>query len=112
MDPFSFIVAGGLGGLILALVLIGLYHPRSGADVLDWRPTRSPETEVELELDDVAQMIAAQNEMRRKRGLPDRTEEEVEDQVRRDKAEIDAYAQKFWDEQRSLGRRPEDLPGD
>ena len=109
MDPFSLIVAGGLGGLIIALVLLGLYHPRSGADVLDWKPTRSPELEVELELDDVAQMIAAQNEMRRKRGLPDRTEEDVEDQVRRDQAELDAYAEKFWDEQRALKREPEEL---
>ena len=37
--------------------------PGSGADLLDWKPTRDYETEFQLEEDDVAQMIAAQNEL-------------------------------------------------
>ena len=38
-----------------------------------WKPTRSPEREVELELGDVEQMLAAQNRHRRRRGAPERT---------------------------------------
>ena len=107
MDPFSLIVAGGLGGLIIALLLIGVYHPRSGADVLQWRPTRSPETEAQNELDDISQMIDAQNELRRKRGAPERTEEDVEAQVRADKAYIDDYARRFFEDEARL-EKPED----
>ena len=37
---------------------------RSALEILDWKPTRSPEVEAENEIDDVEQMIAAQNEIR------------------------------------------------
>ncbi len=84
MDPFALIIVGGLAALIVALLLLGRYHPRSGADVLDWRPTRSVETEVLLEFDDVDQMIEAQNERRRRRGEPEITEREVRERVATD----------------------------
>jgi len=51
---------------------------------VDWRPTRSPEVEVELELDDVDQMLEAQNARRRATGRPERTEEDVRIQVAED----------------------------
>lgn len=35
MDPFSLIVAGGLGLLVVVLLLIGFLYPGSGAEVLD-----------------------------------------------------------------------------
>jgi hypothetical protein len=73
-----------MAALIVALLLIGQFYPGSGAEVLDWKPTRSLETEAELEIDDIAQMLEAQNERRRRRGLPDRTIEEVEEQVAAD----------------------------
>jgi hypothetical protein len=84
VDPFTYIVIGGMAGLIVALLLIGRYYPGSGADVLDWKPTRSVEVEAELELTDLDQMLEAQNERRRKRGLPDRTLEELEGEVAAD----------------------------
>jgi hypothetical protein len=68
--------------LIVFVLLLGMYHPRSGADVLDWRPTRSPEVEAQNELDDIDQMLQAQNERRRRKGLPDRTEADVTSAVR------------------------------
>ena len=80
--------------LFLIFVAIGKYHPVSGADVLDWRPTRSPEVEAELELDDVEQMLEAQNERRRRDGREERSEEDVELQVRQDRDFIDAYAER------------------
>ncbi len=81
MDDFGLIVGAGLGVLVVALLLIGKYYPGSGAEVLDWKPSRSIETEIELEQADVDQMLAAQNERRRRRGLPDRTEDEVRTEV-------------------------------
>ena len=78
MDIFAVIMLGGTALIIIALMLIGAYHPRSGADVLRWRPTRSPETEAQNEIDDVDQMIEAANERRRARGKPERTLDDVE----------------------------------
>lgn len=87
MDSFGIVAAGGLGLIVVAVLLLGYYYPGSGADVLDWRPTRSIELEAELELDDVEQMLAAQNERRRRRGAPERSLEEIELQVAGDLAE-------------------------
>lgn len=83
-DVFVLIIVGGMAALIIALLAIGRFYPGSGADVLDWKPTRSVETEVELELDDVAQMLEAQNERRRRRGEQERTLQEIEGQVAAD----------------------------
>lgn len=104
MDPFSLIVAGALGLLVVVFLLIGFLYPGSGADVLDWKPTRSPELEAENEVDDVAQMIAAQNEMRRRRGAPERSEADVHADVARDKAEFDERAAAYAAERRGSGR--------
>jgi hypothetical protein len=78
VDPFAAIMLGGTAVLIIALMLLGAYHPRSGADVLRWKPTRSPEVEAQNEVDDVAQMIDAANERRRRLGKPEKTLEQVE----------------------------------
>ena len=75
---FGILVVVGLAVVIGALLLLGRYYPGTGADVLDWKPTRSVETEAELELDDIDQMLAAQNERRRRRGERERTLEEIE----------------------------------
>jgi hypothetical protein len=73
---------------------IGRWHPVSGTEVLDWKPTRSPEVEAELELEDVGQMLEAQNERRRASGRAERTEDDIHDQVREDRAFIDSYAER------------------
>ena len=95
MDPFTAIITGGLAVFVVALLLIGRYYPGSGADVLDWKPTRSPEVELQNELDDVAQMLEAQNEIRRRRGLPDRDEAEIEASVRRHREELAERARRY-----------------
>ena len=88
MDGFALVAVGGLLFLFLVFLAIGKWYPGSGADVLDWTPTRSVETEVELELDDIDQMLEAQNERRRRRGLPDRTEDDVRADVAATEREI------------------------
>jgi hypothetical protein len=77
VDPFSAIMLGIVGVMFVGLVLLGLYHPRSGAETLDWRPTRSAELEVQNEIDDLDQMLEAANARRRRRGAPELTEEGI-----------------------------------
>lgn len=77
MDPFAVIMVGVLGGLIVALLLLGLFHPRSGAEALDWRPTRSAELEIQNDIDDLDQMLEAANRRRRARGEPELTEDSI-----------------------------------
>lgn len=79
MDAFVPLTLGLI--VLLVLVMIGLaraFQSHGVDELLDWKPTRSYETEVELEQDDVRQMIEAQNEYRRKRGAPEITEEDAE----------------------------------
>ncbi len=84
MDEFAaFVVFGGL--VVVAIFLaIGKWYPGSGAEQVDWRLTRSPEVEAELELDDVDQMIEAQNTRRRASGRREITEDDVRAQVAAD----------------------------
>jgi hypothetical protein len=77
VDPFAVIMLAVVGGLVVALLLLGLFHPRTGADTLDWRPTRTAEQEVQNEIDDLDQMLEAANRRRRARGEPELTEESV-----------------------------------
>jgi hypothetical protein len=80
-------------GLTLALLVVGVlvmiglaraFQQHSVADLLDWKPTRSPEVEAQNEIDDVQQMIDAQNELRRKRGAAEITEADVQRQALED----------------------------
>ena len=75
-----------VGFIVLCLVLLARAYPGSGADLVDWTPTRSHEVEAQLEIDDVQQMIAAQNEYRRKRGASELTEDDAERMAREDEA--------------------------
>jgi hypothetical protein len=84
---FILLTLGLLG--LLFLILAGLARAtreHGVAELLDWKPTRSYETEAQLELDDVQQMLDAQNEMRRKRGAKEITEEDVRRQAKEDEA--------------------------
>ncbi|HYP48189.1 MAG TPA: hypothetical protein VEQ61_06085 [Thermoleophilaceae bacterium] len=75
---FMFVVRLGI------FLAIGKWYPGSGADQVDWKPTRSYEDEVRLELEDVDQMIEAQNKRRRASGRSELTEEGVRAEVERD----------------------------
>jgi hypothetical protein len=71
---------------LIMVALVRAFDRNSVAEIIDWKPTRSPEVEAQNEVDDVRQMIEAQNEYRRKRGAPEITEEDVERQAREDQA--------------------------
>ena len=82
MDTFTLVSTVLVGAQIVTVVLLGVFSKRSALDILDWKPTRSPRVEAENEVDDIEQMVAAQNELRRRRGKPERTLEEIEDEWR------------------------------
>lgn len=81
---FFLVTIGMVAFIVLVLVLLSRSYPGSGADLLDWKPTRDYETEFKLEEDDIAQMIAAQNRYRRKRGAEELTEMDAERMARED----------------------------
>jgi hypothetical protein len=88
-DPmgFIFLTLGLLAAMLVVLFLIGHFYRGSTADLVDWRPTRSPEVEAQNELDDIRQMLDAQNEMRRRRGAPEIDEDELRAEVEEEERE-------------------------
>jgi hypothetical protein len=82
VDVFTVVSAVSVFAFLATTILLGVFSKRSALDILDWKPTRSPQVEAENEIDDVAQMIEAQNEIRRRRGKPDRTLEDIESEWR------------------------------
>ncbi len=84
MDEFTIAVIVMFALLIGGLLALGKWYPGTGADVLDWKPTRSPEVEVQNEIDDLDQMLEATNEKRRRRGEAEITEASLRDQVAAD----------------------------
>jgi hypothetical protein len=102
VDEFTaFVVFGGL--VVIAIFLaIGKWYPGSGAEQVDWKLTRSPEVEAELELDDVDQMIDAQNARRRATGRAEISEADIRAQVAAD--------ERWRDELRRRAREPEEGP--
>ena len=85
-DAFTVVFGGTLCSLLV--LLLGMFSKRSARDFLDWKPTRSPEAEAQNEIDDIEQMIAAQNELKRRRGAPEISEEEIEARVREDREQL------------------------
>jgi hypothetical protein len=78
VDAFTIVCGGLLAFFVVTTLLLGVFSKRSALDILDWRPARSPEAEAENELDDVEQMLAAQNEIRARHGKPPRRREDLE----------------------------------
>jgi len=105
---FGLLVAGGFAILIGLLLAVGRLYPGTGAEQLDWKPTRSHEAEIELELEDIEQMLELQNERRRRRGVPELTEDEVRLEVETAERERRARSERY----RTAGSEPADAgPG-
>ena len=84
MDQFGVFVFGAVVVVVFIFLALGRWYPGSGAEQVHWRPARSPELEAELELEDLDQMIEAQNARRRASGREEITEEEVRAHVAED----------------------------
>jgi hypothetical protein len=87
-DAFTVVFGGTLAFFVILVLLLGVFSQRSAREILDWKPMRSPEAEAQNELDDVEQMIAAQNELKRRRGAPEISEEEIQARVREDREQM------------------------
>jgi hypothetical protein len=83
---FILLTLGMVGLIVLVLVLLARAYPGSGADLVDWRPTRSYEDEARLESEDLQQMIEAQNAYRRRRGAKDMTQADAQRMAQEDEA--------------------------
>jgi hypothetical protein len=81
---FILVTLGIVAFMVGVLVLVGHFYPGTSADLVDWKPTRSPEVEAQNEIDDIRQMMEAQNEMRRRRGAPEMTEADLQAKVAED----------------------------
>jgi hypothetical protein len=88
VDAFTVVFGGFLAFFVISVLLLGIFSRRSPREYLDWKPTRSPQVEAENDIDDVAQMIEAQNAIRRRRGAPEVTEAEIEARTRADAEEM------------------------
>jgi hypothetical protein len=85
VDAFTVVFGGTLAFFVIFVLLLGVFSKRSARDYLDWKPTRSPEVEAQNEIDDVEQMIEAQNAMRRRRGAPEISEDDIRARVSEDR---------------------------
>ena len=92
---FALLVVVGFLMLVGMLMALGRWYPGTGAEQLDWRPTRSYEEEVRLELDDIDQMLELQNERRRRSGRPELTEDGVRAEVEAEERERRARAERY-----------------
>jgi hypothetical protein len=84
---FVLLTIGMVAVIIGVLLLIGHFYQGSSADLVDWKPTRSPEVEAQNEIDDVRQMLEAQNEMRRRRGAAEIDERKLRVEVEEEELE-------------------------
>jgi uncharacterized protein YkwD len=87
-EIFALVMVGIFVLMVVFVILLGIFYPGSGAEQLQWRPTRSPEQEAANEVDDVEQMLEATNERRRRRGEPELTEEGITARVQSDRREL------------------------
>lgn len=99
VDPFAVIILGGVGLILIALILIGHFYPGSGADQLQWRPTRSYEQRVMAEIEDLDQMLEATNARRRRRGEAELTEDALHARVREDMTDADKRREAYLADQ-------------
>ena len=88
----------GLGLLLVVFLAIGKWYPGTGADVLDWQPTRSYEDEIRLEIEDIDEMLEASNERRRRSGRPELTEDQVRLEVEQELMDQQERARDLKDE--------------
>jgi hypothetical protein len=84
-DVLWFVFGGIFVFLILFVLALGMWHPRSGRDIVG-RSLRSDAADAEIEAGDIDQMIEAQNALRRARGAPE-IGDELAYHVRRPKPE-------------------------
>jgi hypothetical protein len=84
VDEFAVFILFGFIVVLGIFLALGKWYPGSGAEQVHWRPTRSPELEAQLEVEDIDQMLEAQNARRRASGRRALTEDDVRARVAED----------------------------
>jgi hypothetical protein len=84
VDEFAVFILFGFIVVLGIFLALGKWYPGSGAEQVHWRPTRSPELEAQLEVEDIDQMLEAQNARRRASGRRELTEDDVRARVAED----------------------------
>jgi hypothetical protein len=74
---FLLVVLGLPLAIVLIAVLGGLLYRDGDEQLLDWKSTRSPTREAEVQLGDIDQVLAAVNRYRRLRGAPERSLQQI-----------------------------------
>jgi hypothetical protein len=95
MDTFAAITLGGL--LLVLLVFLGIGYAWRGRPIEELTDRKQNErwaAQMKVEERDVPQMLAAANEYRRKRGLPEITPEEFSAKVESEQRELLRQAEK------------------
>lgn len=85
MDPFALVLLAGLAVLILWVWILGRANHSRGMEPFGLRSARQiTEEREELEAEDLAQMLEAHNERRRRRGEAEMTVADLERRVMED----------------------------
>lgn len=95
MDPFAAITFGGL--LVAFLVFLAIGHAWRGRpveEITDKRDNEKWAAQMKVEERDIPQMLAAANEYRRKRGLPEVSAEEFGAQIEAEQRQLLRQAEK------------------
>lgn len=88
MDSFALVLIAGLAILVLWVWILGRANQRRGMELFGLRSARQiTEEREELEAEDLAQMLEAHNERRRRRGEAEVTVADLERRVMEDVAE-------------------------
>ena len=95
MDTFSAIVFGGIVVAALTFLAIGYaWRGRPVEEITDRRHNERWATQMKVEERDIPEMLAAANEYRHKRGMPEITAEEFGAQVEGEQRELLRQAEK------------------
>jgi hypothetical protein len=78
VSPLTVLSGALLLALLVAVLGLGLFSRRSGAEVLGLGPARPLEGDPDAEAEDLAQLLEAQNAARARRGAPERRLADVE----------------------------------
>jgi hypothetical protein len=81
METFTLIVFGGLAIVLIGLIALGAWNPRSIADLTGRADQRRWATQAEIEGGDIQEMVESHNASRRRRGKPEVSEEEIRERA-------------------------------
>ena len=87
MDAFALIISGGLALLLVAVILLGIFHPARAQTYSTGGPRARSRPRSSSSSTTSTQMIEAQNERRRRTGGPEIDEDEFRAQVAAEEAE-------------------------